>query len=63
MNPCQHDYWGEDSFKCNAGKTERKKKTWHKEILGEFSLFVTAYSVKCVDLKKGFIMYDIKYQK
>lgn len=45
------------------GKTERKK-IWHKEILGKFSLFVTAYSVKCVDLKKeDFVMYGIKYQK
>lgn len=23
MNPCQHDYWGKDSFKCNAGKKEK----------------------------------------
>ena len=23
MNPCQHDYWGKDSFKCNTGKKEK----------------------------------------
>ena len=23
-NPCQHDYWEKDSFKCNAAKKEKK---------------------------------------
>lgn len=41
----------------------RKKKVWHKELLGNFSLSGTVYSVKYVDLKKYFIMSDIKYKK
>lgn len=31
MNPCQHDYWGKDAFRCNAGKKEKimaLKNTW-----------------------------------
>lgn len=40
MNPCQHDYWGKDAFKCNAGK---KEKIMALKILGKFALLAIAY--------------------
>lgn len=24
MIPCQHDYWGKDSFRCSGGKKEKE---------------------------------------
>lgn len=53
MSPCQHDYWGKDSFKCNAGK-KGKKFYGIKKYLVNFCLQqpITVSRLRSVWIKK-----------